>query len=220
MPHRGWRIGRGSVETAPTDRLTADRLEGFLNFLGSVSPESPTDSEALHAPEHASEAEWSAPADAPGEKTERSEPEETSRLVDSPPTAPLPAVVAPDVVVAPDAVVAPTVVAPAVVSATVPDAAGAEAVVAPTVVPEVASPIIVPEVDGPAALREVAAETEPAPSEMAEAAPAEVVTRTGRHRSPTSSRLSIRGISLSAKWLALLAAVTVLVLLSAVLALT
>ena len=92
--------------------------------------------------------------------------------------------------------------------------------VAPTVVPEADSPAIVPEVDGPAALSEVVAQTEPAPSEMATAAPAEAATRTGRHRSPKSSGLSIRGIRFSVKLLAFLVAVTVIVLVSAVLALT
>lgn len=170
MPHRGWRIGRGSVETAATDRLTADRLEGFLSFLGSVSPESPTDAEVRDSPEQASEAERSASTDSPGRKAERSEPEATSPLADSPPTAPLPAVAAPTVVAA-STVVTPVVAAPVVV--------------APTV-----------------------------------AAPVAAESRSGRHRSPTSSRLSIRGISFSVKRLALLAAVTVLVVVSAVLALT
>jgi hypothetical protein len=219
MPHRGWRIGRGSLETAQTDRLTADRLEGFLSFLGSVSPESPTDSEVVDAPEQEFEPQWSANGDSRGKKSERSGPDATSPLVDSPPTVPLPAVVAPTVVaqaeVAPtvvaQAVVAPTVVAQAVSSSPVPDAVGAEAVVALAVVPEI---------DGPATVREFVAQTERAPSEFATAAPAEALTRTGRHRSPTSSRLSIRGISLSARRLALLAAVTALVVVSAVLALT
>jgi hypothetical protein len=205
MPLRGWRIGRGSLETAPTDRLTADRLEGFLSFLGSDSPESPTDSEGRDSSEQASEAERSASTDSPGRNTERSEPEATSPLADSPPTAPLPAVAAPTVV-------APAVIAPSVVTPVV----AAPVVVAPTVV----APTVAQHLVTPAVAREVDAESDLEPSVIAPAAPMAAESRRGRHRSPTSSRLSIRGISFSVKRLALLAAVTVLVVVSAVLALT
>lgn len=211
MPHRGWRIGRGSVETAATDRLTADRLEGFLSFLGSVSPESPTDAEVRDSPEQASEAERSASTDSPGRKAERSEPEATSPLADSPPTAPLPAVAAPTVVAA-STVVTPVVAAPVVVAPTV---------VAPAVVvPQGVAPTVAQHLVTPAVVREVDAESDLEPSVIAPAAPVAAESRSGRHRSPTSSRLSIRGISFSVKRLALLAAVTVLVVVSAVLALT
>lgn len=180
MPHRGWRIGRGSVETESMDRLTADRLAGLLSFLSSISPGSSTDSEVLDAPGQASETERSAVAEAPGRRLERPQPEAASPSVDSPPTAPL----------------------------------------APVVEPTAAQPIVRPEV-----LREVEAETDGEPSEIAPAGPvvADLVaagSRAGRHRPPQSSRLSIRGISLSGRRLALVAAVTVLVVVSAVLALT
>jgi hypothetical protein len=261
MPHRGWRIGRGSLETVPTDRLTADRLEGFLSFLGSVSPGSSTDSEVMDAPEQASEAERPAVADAPGRKHERPEPEATSPLVDSPPTVPLPAFVAatlvttavpapadsaPPDVAPPDAaptvlaptIVAPTVVAPAVVASSVSAAAGVKAAGSPTlareggspavahhgatpaVAPEGVGPTVARHVVKPTVVREVDAETGAEPSAIAPAAPIAAGSRTGRHRPPQSSRLSIRGISFSAGRFALLAAVTVLVVVSAVLALT
>ena len=175
MPRRGWRMGRGSVETEPTDRLSADRLAGLLSFLSSISPGSSTDPEVVDAPEQASETDRSAGAEAAGRKPRRPQPEATSPSVDSPPTAPL----------------------------------------APVVAPTVAQPVVRPEV-----VREVDAETDGEPAVTAPAGSVAAGSRAGRHRPPQSSRLSIRGISLSGRRLALVAAVTVLVVVSAVLALT
>jgi hypothetical protein len=69
-------------------------------------------------------------------------------------------------------------------------------------------------------VREVGAEADTEPAVSASDVPAAAESRAGRHRPPPSSRLSIRGFSLSVRRLALLAAVTVLVVVSVVLALT
>lgn len=235
MLHRGWRIGRGNLEPVGTDRLTADRLAGFLSFLGSDSPGEPADSEGLESPEQTSEAELSPPTGTDGRKPGSSSPAEPMPPADSPPTVPLPTVPLP-AVVAPNGV-APAVGVPTVVVATplvtaavalaAPAAAGANAVAAPAVVPDIDSSPASAETASPSASEvgpgapadEVLAPADLAPSAVTKAAPVQPVSRTGRHRTPKTSRLSIRGISLSARRLALLASVTTLVVLTAVLAL-
>lgn len=188
----------------PSERLTADRLEGFLSFLRSVSPESRAQSEVREANAQAPEVERSVAADSPGELPARPALGAMSHVVDSPATIPLPALVEPTV--GEPIVVEPTVVEPTVVQNTVVQ----NTVVGPVVAARSGPPDIVPEVVAPA---------DSAPSSVAPPVPLAAVSSAGRHRPPPTG-LSIRGFSLSVRRLVLLAVVTVLVVVSVVLALT
>jgi len=157
MPHRRWRIGRGGVEATSTDRLTADRsinrltadrLAGFLSYLGTASPDTSTLPQSRDAPRQT-------PAE---EQPRRPDPPDTKLgpLVPDASPVPAPAVVAP-------AVHAPAVVAPATPAVSVP-----------------------------------------------------LASNSGRHRLPTSPKLTILGIALTSRRLALVGVLTLFAVASAV----
>lgn len=159
MPHRRWRIGRGRAEASPTDRLTADRLAGFMSYLGAVSPDTstlpqPRDGARQTPPEEPSRApEPIRPPDPPVTKLDPPVPEASQPV---PPPAQAPAVVVP-------AAQVPAVVAPATPAASVP-----------------------------------------------------LASSSGRHRLPTSPKLTILGITFTSRRLALVGVLTLFVVASAV----
>lgn len=209
MPHHGWRIGRGSLETVQAERLTADRLASLMSFLGSAYPDSTVASQSPAASEHPVQAEQPTTTDTPARTPDGSMSDETSPWGDPPPAFQTPGVV--DAAFAQGAVVDSTVVGvivadPVVVDPTLldpcaPDAALADASVPPDVTPDDAEADLTPSVTAPAA------QTRAGP-------------KPGRHRAPKPTLLSVRAFSLTGRRLALLVSVTTLVAVTAFLALT
>jgi hypothetical protein len=164
MPHLGvvsWRSMRGGLEP-PSDRLSADRLGDIISAWRFTSSESATMRQPHGAPQQASVAEPSRPADVPGKE-----------LVGPVPVISLPVVAEP--------VVAEPVVAEPVVP---------KLVVAEPVVPKliVKPPVVL----APAVLKD------------------------GRHRRPSSPKLSVRGCAFTSRRLALMGVLTLLGVVSGV----
>lgn len=203
MPHRGWRIGSGSAESAPADRLTPDRLAGFLSFLRSVSPESSDQSQ----PDEAFEQTPVTGADPQAAKPRVADSSPGARPAEAAPTLAATSVARVGAPEAAPAAPAKTDAATSVARAATESSGGA--------LPAVVWPVAVAPAEAVRAVVEPAiVESSNAPNNARPTS-----SKKGRHRPPGSAHHGIRGIAFTARSLAVLGALTVVVVATVVLVL-